>query len=60
MALFEDPDATRDDLREAVTSLEELERTARRVFGATHPTAMSMLRGLGESRRVLRAREGTA
>ena len=38
MALFEDPAATRDNLREAVSSLEELERTARRVFGDAHPT----------------------
>ena len=55
-----DDSATLDDLHEAVENFEELERTARRVFGATQPTAMSMLRGLGESRRVLRAREGTA
>ena len=33
MALYEDPDATLDDLREAVTTLEEIEPTARRVFG---------------------------
>ena len=29
--------ATLDDDREAVTTLEELERTARRVFGGAHP-----------------------
>ena len=32
-----DDDATLDDLREAVTTLEEIERIARRVFGSTHP-----------------------
>ena len=32
-----DTGATLDDLREAVTTLEELERTARRVFGGAHP-----------------------
>ena len=32
-ALFQDPDATLDDLREAVTMLEDVERTTRRVFG---------------------------
>ena len=37
MALYADPAATLDDLREAVTTLEELERTARRVFGSAHP-----------------------
>ena len=55
-----DTSSTLDDLREAVTTLEESERTARRVFGATHPTEMSILRGLKESREALRAREGTA
>ena len=30
--------ATPDDLREAVTTLEETARTARRVLGAAHPT----------------------
>ena len=46
MALFMDDDATLDDLREAVTTLEELERIARRVFGGAHPLAMSIERGL--------------
>ena len=36
-ALFEDPAATPDDLREAVTTLEDAERIARRVFGGAHP-----------------------
>ena len=30
-------DATLDDHREAVTTLEETERTARQVFGSAHP-----------------------
>ena len=33
MALYQDPRATLDDLREAVTTLEDTERIARRVFG---------------------------
>ena len=37
-ALFGHPTATLDDLREAVTTLEDTERTARRVLGAAHPT----------------------
>ena len=37
MALCNDPGATLDDLREAVTTLEETERTARRVLGGAHP-----------------------
>ena len=60
MALYRDAGASFDDVREAVTTLEESERTARRVFGATHPTEMSILQGLKESREALRAREGTA
>ena len=37
-ALYGDPAATLDDLREAVTTLEEIERIARRVLGDAHPT----------------------
>ena len=36
LALYEDPNATLDDLREAVTTLED-ERIARRVLGGAHP-----------------------
>ena len=37
LALYNDTGATLDDLREAVTTLEETARTARRVLGGTHP-----------------------
>ena len=37
LALSWDPAATLDDFREAVTTLEDTERTARRVFGGAHP-----------------------
>ena len=37
LALFLDTDATLDDLSEAVTTLEEIERIARRVLGGAHP-----------------------
>ena len=37
IALYKDPGATLDDLREAVTTLEDVERTTRRVFGGAHP-----------------------
>ena len=36
-ALYMDDAATLDDLREAVTTLEDTERTARRVLGSAHP-----------------------
>ena len=52
-----DPAATLDDLREAVTSLEETERTARRVLGSAHPHAVRTKRALEESQAKLRARE---
>ena len=36
-AIYEDPAATLDDLREAVNMLEDAGRTARRVLGGAHP-----------------------
>ena len=42
MTLYKDEGATLDDLREAVTTLEETESTARRVLGRTHPVAESI------------------
>ena len=47
------------DLREAVTTLEDTEQIARRVFGGVHPTTMGIEEALGESRDALRAREET-
>ena len=57
--LYGDPAAALDDLREAVTTLDVTERTARRVLGAAHPTTGWIESGLRESRAVLRAREAT-
>ena len=56
-ALYKDPNATLEDLREAVTTLEDTERTARRVFGGTHPTVVDIENDLRMSRVFLRARE---
>ncbi|CAH0379443.1 unnamed protein product [Pelagomonas calceolata] len=53
-----DEGATLDDLREAVTTLEELERTARRVFGSAYPTTKAIEHALEMSREALRAHEG--
>ena len=50
-ALCNGPSATPDDIREAVTLLEELAPYARRVFGGSHPLAT----GLGEALRKTRA-----
>ena len=45
------------DQREAVTTLEEIERTAQRVLGGANPTTKSIERSLQEARSFLRARE---
>ena len=58
-ALYMDPDATLADLREAVTTLEETERTARRVFGGAHPLTSAMEKYLQNTRAALRALEVT-
>ena len=57
IALCKDDGATLDDLREAVTTLEETERTARRVLGSAHPVTMGIEHHLRKSRATLRARE---
>ena len=56
-ALYKDPGATLDDLSEAVTTLEEIERTARRVLGGAHPTTTGMESCSQEARATLAARE---
>ena len=57
MALYEDPAATRSDLREATTTLEEIERTARRVLGGAHPLTGGIELNLRNARAVLHASE---
>ena len=57
MALYKNETATLDDLREAVTTLEETERIARRVLGGAHPTTMGIDDELRDARAALRARE---
>ena len=54
---YVDPDATLDDLREAVTTLEDAERIARRVFGGAHPLTAWAEGNLRYARAALRARE---
>ena len=56
-ALYHDPAAMLDDLREAVTTLEDTERIARRVLGGTHPTTEGIEYDLQNARAALRARE---
>ena len=56
-ALYMDPCATLDDLREAVATLEDAGRIARRVFGGAHPLTSVIEASLRNSRTVIRARE---
>ena len=58
--LYRAEGATLDDLREAVTTLEETERIARRVLGGAHPLTTGIegdLRSVRAARAALRARE---
>ena len=51
---YQDPGATLDDLREAVTTLEDAERTARRVLGGAHPLTKGIEGDLRNVRAALR------
>ena len=55
--LYKDASSTLDDLREAVTTLEEIVPTTRRVFGGAHPLTKMIEKGLRAARAALRARE---
>jgi len=58
LALYRDArGATVDDLREAVTTLEDTERIARRVLGGAHPLTERIEFRLREARAALAARE---
>ena len=48
-SLYEDPDSTLDDIREAVTTLEDAARIARRVLGVAHPTTTEIEDCLGHA-----------
>ena len=54
-ALCREDGATLDDLHKAVTTLEEIQRTARRVFGGQHPTTTGIEGDLQTARVALRA-----
>ena len=53
-ALYRADGATLDDLREAVTTLEDTQRTARRVMGGAHPITTGIEGTLQNARAVLR------
>ena len=56
-ALYKDDGATLDDLREAVATLEDVGRIARRVLGGAHPITGYMEGDLQKARAALAARE---
>ena len=56
-ALYRDAAATFDDLREAVTTLEDVTRIARRVFGGAYPLTVNIEEELRHARAALAARE---
>ena len=56
--LYRTDGPTLDDLHEAVTTLEDLERTARRVLGGAHPLTVDIEGNLRVFRAARRAREG--
>ena len=55
-SLYKDPGATLDDLREAVTTLEDADRIARRVLGGAHPYTRVIESNLRSARATLRTR----
>ena len=55
--LYKKDGTTLDDLREAVTLLEDLAPTARRVLGGSYPVTTYIERNLRDARAALRARE---
>ena len=57
-ALYFDPDATLDYFRESVATLEELKRTAQRVFGGAHPLTAWIEGELQNARTMLAIPEG--
>jgi hypothetical protein len=56
-ALYQADGATLDEIRESVTTLEDMGRTARRVLGPANPTTAGIGKSLQNVRATLRARE---
>ena len=56
-AIYFDAGATLDDLREAVATLEDSERIARRVLGGAHPLTGGIGKSLRDAREALAARD---
>ena len=57
VTLYGGDDATLDDLREAVTMLQDAERATRRLLGGAHPLTGDIEAALREAQAALRARD---
>ena len=57
LALYGSDGGTLDNLREAVTMLEDIERDARRTLGGAHPIVVGIVLSLRKAQAELRARE---
>ena len=57
-ALYANNGASLDDLHEAVTTLEDTARIARRVLGGEHPLTAGVEKALGKSRAAYDTRRG--
>ena len=60
LSLYKADSATLDDAREAVKTLEETERTARRVLGGAHPLTLDLESGLRTARAAFATRDAPA
>jgi len=58
-ALYMDDAATLEDVREAVTTLEEIKPIAQRVLGGAYPTTTGIENNLRKARAKLRAQSKT-
>ena len=56
-ALYNNPGATLDDIREAVTRFEDTAQKARRILGGSHPLVVRVEDQLHDARAALRVRE---
>ena len=59
-ALYRDDGATLDDVREAVSTLEDAGRIARRVLGSAYPTTEGIAGEVRYARDALREREASS
>ena len=57
LTLYMDPGVSLEDLHEAVTTLDDTERIARRVLGSAHPLTAWIEYNMRGARATLRARE---